>query len=267
MTAASIVAAELRQRRRMLGALAAGVFVFLLALGSTYQAFGGASGFTESFGKTPSFFSAFAGEAGVNVFAPANYLAFGFAHPLFLVLTLTVALSIGSASVAGDVETGRAEMLYVHPLRRTAIIDARIALWLGAQLGILVVAVAGAFVGSRLSADLRHVAFAGEVRAVVQYVPLALCFGGVAFAASALSRTRGQALGAAIGLTALAYLVNFVALLWHPIAFARRLTPFGYYSPTRALHAIVWWHAAVLLAAALVLLAVARIVVERRDLV
>ena len=41
----------------------------------------------------------------------------------------------------------------------------------------------------------------------------------------------------------------------------------GYYSPTRALHGIVWWHAAVLTGAAAVLLAAARMVVERRDLV
>jgi ABC-2 type transport system permease protein len=265
---AGVVAlAELRQRRRMLGALALGVFVFLLVLGSTYQAFGGASGFAQSFGKTPSFFSAFAGDSGVNIFEPANYLAFGFSHPLFLVLTLTVGLSIGSAAVAGDVESGRAEMLYAHPLRRTSIIDARIALWLGAQVGILAVAIAGAFVGSRLSADLRHVAFAGQVRAVVQYLPLALCFGGVAFVASAASRTRGQALGIAVGATAVAYLVNFAALLWHPLAFARRLTPFGYYSPTRALHGIVWWHAGVLTAVAIALLLVARMLVDRRDLV
>lgn len=267
MRAQVVVAAELRQRWRMLASLAAGVFLFLFALGGTYQAFGGASGFSKSFGKLPSFYSAFAGESGVNIFAPANYLAFGFMHPLFLLLTLTVAVSIGSSAVAGDVETGRAEMLYVHPTPRTAILDARIALWLGAQVAVLAVGLAGSFVGSRLSTDLRHIGLAAQLRVVVQYLPLVAVFAGIAFCASALSRTRGRATGIAVGAAALAYLVNFLALLWHPLAFARRLTPFGYYSPTRAIDHVVWWHAGVLTAAAVALFALARIAVEHRDLV
>lgn len=268
MRAGALVRAELRERRRMLAALSVGVFAFLLALGSTYQAIGGPAGLTDTFGgRTPAFFSAFAGESGVNVFAPSNYLAFGFVHPLFLVLTLTVGMSIGSAAVAGDVETGRAEMLYVHPLARTAIIDARLVLWAGAQVAVVAIALLGAFAGSRLSDDLRRVAFTSELRVVLQYLPLATLFGAVAFVASAVSRTRGQALGAAIGAAALAYLVNFVALLWHPIAFARRLTPFGYYSPTRAAQGFVWGHALLLSAVTVVLVLIARVAVDRRDLV
>lgn len=267
MRARAVMGAELRQRWKMLAALAAGIFVFLLMLGGTYEAFGGASGFTESFGKTPGFFSAFAGEAGVNIFAPSNYVAFGFIHPLFLVLTVTVGIAIGTAAVAGDVETGRAEMLYVHPLPRTSIIDARIVLWLASQVAVLTVALLGAFVGTRISQDLRDVPFRGVVQVVVQYFPLAAVFAATAFFASSLSHTRGQALGIAIGATALAYLVNFLSLLWHPIAFLRRLTPFGYYSPTRAVQGVVWWHIAVLSTVAIILFVAARVIVQRRDLV
>jgi ABC-2 type transport system permease protein len=264
-----LMLAELVQRRRMLLALGAGVFVFLVVLGGTYQAFGGPTGIAESLGgdDLPSFYSAFAGEPGVDIFEPANYLALGLIHPLFLVLTLTVGLSIGSAAVAGDVETGRAEMLYAHPRRRTAIVDARLAMWAGAQAVVLAAAFLGAYAGTRISADLQAVPVAGIVRIVVQYGALVTFFSAAAFCASALAHTRGQALGTAIGVAAVCYLANLVALLWHPLSFLRRVSPFGYYSPTRAVTAIDWVHAAVLLGAAAALVVVARLVVERRDLV
>jgi len=263
-----LLRAEVVQRRRMLAALAAGTFVFLLAVAGTYQALGGAAGLSDTFGvKPPAFFSAFAGARDVNLFAPRNYVGFGFVHPLFLVLTMTVAISIGTASVAGDIETGRAEMLYTRPVRRTAVLDARLRLWVVAQLIVIAAGVAGSLVGMRLSPDLRAVGTGAIARVVVQLLPLVAFVGALSFAASAWSRNRGQALGIAVGVVALGYLVNFLALLWHPLAFAQHLSPFGYYTPSAAVDHVDWTDVVVLLAAAAALLAVARAVLVRRDLV
>ena len=264
-----LLRADLVARRRMILGLAAGVFVFLVVLGGTYQALGGSAMLGDSFttDNTPGFFSAFAGETGVDIFEPASYLALGLIHPLFLVLTFTTGVAMGSASIAADVETGRAELLYTHPRRRSAILDARFAAWLVAQVVVLLAAFAGAVTGSRLSDELRHVSISAIGRCVVQFTPLAVAVGALAFAASSVSQTRARALSGSIGLIALAYLVNFVSLLWHPLAFARRVTPFGYYSPTRALDAIDLVDAVALSALAVGLVVVARVVVERRDLV
>jgi ABC-2 type transport system permease protein len=264
---APLVRAEVVQRRRMLAALAAGTFIFELAIGGTYQAFGGAA-LANSLGvKLPSFFSAFAGARDANVFSPANYVGLAFDHPLFLVLTLTVAIAIGTASVAGDIENGRAEMLYTRPVRRTTVLDARLRLWAVAQAIVVAAGAAGSLIGMRISTDLHAVGTAGPGRLVVQFIPLVTFVGALSFAASAASRTRGQALGIAVGATALSYLINFIALLWHPFAFAQRLTPFGYYTPATAVAKVDWLDAVVLLAAASALLAYARIVLVRRDLI
>jgi ABC-2 type transport system permease protein len=268
MSATSLlVRAEVAQRRRMLAALAAGTFVFELVIAGTYQAFGGAS-LATSFGtKFPSFFSAFAGERNANIFSPANYVGLAFVHPMFLVLMLTVGIAIGTASVAGDIENGRVEMIYTRPISRTAVLDARIRLWAAAQAVVILAAVIGAFIGVRISTDLHVVGVAALLRLVVQFIPLAAFVAGLSFAASAASRTRGQALGIAVGVVALGYLVNFIALLWHPLAFAQRLTPFGYYAPASAVVQIHWRDVIVLSAAAIVLFVVARVVLRRRDLI
>jgi ABC-2 type transport system permease protein len=264
----ALAGAELRSRYRTLLALCAGTFVFLLVLAGTYTAIGGASGLAKSFGREqPAFLSAFAGTRHANLFAPENFVGFGFLHPLFLVLTLAVGVSIGTAAVAGDIETGRVELLYTRPLRRTTLLDARLGVWAFAQVGVVAAGVGGAWLGTRLSQDLRSISPLLLVRIAVQYLPLAVFFAAVAFVASATARTRGHALAVAVGVTALSYLVNFLALLWHPLAWAQRITPFGYYSPLESINRVDVGNIVVLLAAAGVLLFVARWWVERRDLV
>lgn len=266
--ATALIRAELRARRRSLGALGAAAFVFLLALAGTYTALGGAAGLAQSFGRrTPAFFSAFAGSRNVNLFTPANFVGFGFLHPLFLVLTLTVGISIGAAAVAGDIETGRVELLYPCPIRRATVLNARLAVWAGMQIAVIAAGVAGSWAGTRLSHDLSGVDPMLYARLAAAYLPLAAVFGAVAFLASAMTRTRSHALSAAVGLAALAYLVNFVALLWHPVAWAQRLTPFGYYTPLDSPDRVDLANVAILLSVAVVLLVAAQWWLQRRDLV
>jgi ABC-type transport system involved in multi-copper enzyme maturation permease subunit len=259
---------ELLTRRRSLLALAGGTFVFVIAIAGTYTAFAGPHGFASTLGtKTPSVFSAFAGASGVDIFRADNYLAFGFTHPLFLVLTLAVGISMGSAAVAADVESGRAEILYVRAIPRTVIFDARVGAWVLAQVGVVVIGAAGLSLGSLLSPDLGAVSGGIYPRLVLQYLPLTAVFGAAAFAASTRAQTRGHATGVAVGAAALAYLVNFVALLWFPFRWARHLTPFGYYAPVHAVRSVDWFDALVLLAVTAALIAYGRWSLRRRDLV
>jgi ABC-2 type transport system permease protein len=253
----------------MLAALAAGTFVFVFALAGTYVAFGGATAMSSTFGQDlPSFYSAFAGTRdSTNLFAPVNYLALGFVHPLYLVLTLSVAVSIGTASVAGDVETGRAEMLFTAPVDRRAVLDARLSLWAVAQLAVVAAGFLGGLAGMLVSPDIRAVGIAALARIALQYLPLAALVGALAFAASAVSASRGRALGIAIGVPTFGYLLNFVGLLWRPADPLRWVSPFRYYVPARAAAGFEVADMAVLLGVSLVLVAGARTALQRRDLV
>jgi hypothetical protein len=264
-----LVAAEWRMRRRTVAALAGGAFLFLFVVGATYQAFGGPGLSDQLFGgRPPRAVAAFSGSREGNIFVPRHYLAFGFNHPLFLVLTLAVAVSIGSGSVAADVETGRAELLYVRPVPRTRILLARLALWAPAQLVVVAGALAGSQAGALLAPDLRA---AGPLRVgwvAFQYLPLASVVAGAAFAASARARTRSGAMAATVGLVTAAWLLNFVSLVWSPLDAARWATPFGYYEPlVVADEGPAWWKAGILVSLATVLFADAVRNLSRRDLV
>jgi ABC-type Na+ efflux pump permease subunit len=264
----TLLAADLRSRVRSLLALGGGCFVLLIVLSGTYSAYGGQAGFAKSFGggHAPKLLSAFSGSSSADIFTPANFLAFGFGHPLFLVLSLSVAITSGVAAIATDVETGRSELLFTAPVRRAAILDTRIAGWLVAQLAVVTGAVVGALIGSRLSSDLSGVSVAVPFRVAVQFSSLAIFIGGVAFAASARAHSRGSAFAVAVGVTAGSYVGNLVALLWHPLAFLQRVNPFGYYSPTDAARHINWGNAGVLTGAGLLLFLLAHRWLASRDL-
>lgn len=264
----ALLLADLRNRWRSLAALATGCFILLIALSGTYSAYGGAAGFANTFGagKTPRLFSAFSGSSSGDVFTPAHFLAFGFGHPLFLVLALSVGITSGVAAIATEVESGRSELIFTAPVPATAILGARIAEWALAQVAVIGGALIGALIGTQLSGDLSKVSLAVPVRASVQFGSLAFFVAGVAFAASAHARTRGTAFAATVGITAGSYVVNLVGLLWSPLAWVSWVNPFGYYAPTEAADHFQWGDAGVLVAAGLAMFALARHTLSRRDL-
>lgn len=262
-----LLSADLRSRRRSLAALGGGCFALLLLLCGTYSAYGGADAFDKTFANgTPKLLSAFSGSASGNIFRPADYLAFGFGHPLFLVLALSVAITIGVGAVAADVESGRAEMLFTAPVPRTSVLATRIAEWALAQGAVLAAAVGGALIGSRFSGDLGAVSPWVPLRVAAQFAALAVFVSAVSFAASARARTRSAALGVSVGVVAGSYLANLISLLWSPLGFLRWVEPFGYYSTSAAAGSFSWRDAGVLLVASAVLLTLAVQWVRTRDL-
>ena len=264
----TLVAADLRARWRSLTGLGLGCLLILLLLTGTYQGLGGREGITKSFGSGngAKLMAALSGSESTNIAVPSSFIGFCFAHPLFLALGITVAVSTGVAAVATDVETGRAELLYTTPVSRTAILFARVAGWAIAQVSVLGCGVLGALLGSRFSADLSDVSPLVPVRLAVQFGSLSLFFAAAAFAVSARARTRGAALAVSVGVAAAAYATNLVALLVSPLGFLRHLTPFGYYNTTAAADHVQWLSAAALCCAAALLLILARTWLEARDL-
>jgi ABC-type transport system involved in multi-copper enzyme maturation permease subunit len=264
----ALIRADLWTRRRSLTGVGLGCFVMLLAITSTYTAFGGEQGTGQAFGQGSfrKVFAAMTGSDSIDIFRPANFLGSGFAHPVFLVLTIGVALSIGGAAIAGDVETGRAEMLYTAPVSRSAILGARLISWLIAQSAVVCGGVVGALIGCRLSPDLSDVSPLVPLRVAAQFGSLIFFLGAVAFAASARAQTRGAALGAAAAFTAGSYVANLIALLWSPLRFLHRLNPFGYYNPSASADHIHWLDLALLLDGGVLLLLLSRWLLETRDL-
>lgn len=264
----TLIRAELRSRWRSVASLAGGSFILLLALAGTYSAYGGQTAFGKAFGggHAPSLFSAFAGSSNVDIFVPNSFLAFGFTHPLFLVLAIASGVAVGVGSVAGDVDTGRAELLYASPVRRTLIYDARAIACVIAQLVVVFAAIAGAEVGRAVSGSLASVSPLVPFRVGVQLLPLLLLFAAIAFCASVLSRTRGEAMGLAVALPAGAYLINVVSLLWTKIEWIGHVDPFHYFQATNAAQHVSYSDALGLTTCAVAIYACGRWALNRRDL-
>lgn len=265
-----LIRADLLLRYRTIVGVGLGAAAFLLLFSGTYETFGGAAAINQFMGtsESASFISAFTGSRETFFIAgPLEYLAFGFNHPFFLILTMSIGVGMGSAAVSGDVENGRAELLYTKAVRRVSIYDARVALWVAAQVVVVYLAVAGAYVGSAFSDDVRQSELGQLFLVATQYLPVALFAGALAFAVSAFRSTRGSAIGVTVAVLVAAYLANFTALLWDPGAALRWLSPFGYYEPIAAVHGIDWAFVAVLLGASALLVAVGRWRVAHRDLV
>jgi len=262
------VRAEVSQRWRSTLAMAFGAFAILVAIGASYQSFGFGTPQGLFGGKTPSAISAFSGTRNVDVFSPRHFLALGFNHPLFLVFTMAVAIAMATASIAGDVETGRAELLYTRPLRRERLLLVRAGLWFAAQCTVLLAGLAGATVGAQLSDDMRAAGHGHLVLVPVQTLSLLTFVAGTGFLASSLARTRGAAVSLAVGVAAAAYLVNTVALVSPPVQWLHHLTPFGYYEPLVAIDRGVQWAPwLVLTGAGVALFGLSVIRLRRRDLV
>ncbi|MFJ9931593.1 hypothetical protein ACIRSJ_00590 [Streptomyces virginiae] len=87
-------------------------------------------------------------------------------------------------------------------------------------------------------------------------------------AVSAAGRRRAQVVGATIGIGAVGFAVNFVALAWSPAAPLRYLSPFHYYAPGDALAegSVLWPQFCVLAGAGVLGLLVAHLLIRRRDL-
>lgn len=263
-----LVIAELRNRRRGLLALGAAIFAFVLLLAGSYRAIGGpdTSGFLSP-ENTPSFVRALSGSETTDILQPKHYVGFGFNHPLFLVLTLAVVISIAAGGIAGDVESGRAQLFYSRPIRRYRLVLARVTTMAMAELSVLAVSVAAVALGTRLAPDLGGT-LPAAIAVLAQYAGVAAVVGGAAFLASSLTRTRSAATGLAVAFAAGMYLIDFVSLLVDRVRAIRWFTPFGYYDPlTVASRGVNAGRLVVLFAAGGVLVAAACAVTERRDVV
>jgi len=267
------VLAEIRERLRVTLAVAVGTFLFMLLIAGSYQAFfalpknGSTPGYFQAL-KNVRAFTAFSGSNDVDIFSPRHFLAFGFNHPMFIVLSLALAVSVGSSSIAADVESGRSELLYARPIRRAHLLAARVVVWFVAEVCVLAAASLGALTGSQLSSDMRAAGVGGLGGVVVQVASVTAFFAGVGFLASAFSRSRTVAVGITVAVATTAYLANFASLLWSPIAWLRHVTPFGYYEPIHTIdRGVAVGDALLLTGAGLLFVLAAAWRTNRRDLV
>jgi ABC-2 type transport system permease protein len=194
----------------------------------------------------------------------------GFLHiELFSMIlpALMVAFAAGVASgfTAGEESRGTIDLLLSYPIsRRRLVLEKTLAVVLGcvvAAVSVWVLAVLGAAAsGSTLPWDKLAAALA-------MLVLLGLAFGGIALAISATTGNRGMAIGVAVAVMVVMYLVDAVAAIVDSLGVLRPLSLFRYYmgdDPLR--NGLNIPDASLLATVAVALLVVSLFAFDRRDL-
>ena len=198
--------------------------------------------------------------------ADVGALAYGAIYSSYGALTLaSLALSMGSASIAGEERNGTMGLLLGNPKSRTHILVSKAAnIVILSALGALILWVAGIVVPDILNVDVTGI----QVGALVVHMFVIAVFHG--FLAMAIGAWTGKN-SLASGVTAGVMVISFFAVGLLPLVDSLKngvkAFPWYYYSGSNShINGIDWGHLAVLFVGIGLLAALAALGVNRRDL-
>ncbi len=264
------MAAELFRRglvdhRRALAGWCVGIVGYVALIASIFPSIEGSPELNDLIESYPDILKSLFGITGTgNIASGAGFLdaeLFSFMLPL---LILVLAISSGARTLAGEEDAGRLELVLAYPVQRKSAVVAKgfavaLEVLLACAAATVAILVFDVIVGLDLS--LGHVA-----GAFASLVALGLFYGWLSLAVGAAYPSRALALGVAAGAAAVSYLVGGLHEL------AGWLDPFRFLSPfwlvgqsplqggTDAVGVVV------VLVAAIVVLGLGAVLVERRDL-
>jgi ABC-2 type transport system permease protein len=196
---------------------------------------------------------------------PEGYLGgttYGILGPILMII---IAASLGTRAIAGEEEAGRLDVLLAHPITRWRVVVERAAAMLvalalaGLVLLLGMIAMAGV-------AEFESIGVTNLAAASGQLVLLGLFFGSLALAVGALTGSRGLALGLVAIVGVLTYFANNLGPSVDWLAWSQDFSPFHYYSGGEPLrNGLQLIDSLVLLGASILLVALAVIGFERRD--
>ncbi len=212
--------------------------------------------------EVPAAFQAFVGESG-SLAAPEGFLAYVLS--VFPLVVLSLAIIAGTGALAGDEAAGTLDLILAQPVSRTRVVLERAA---GLALAVALATLA-MFPGFLLAAPVVDIGVgAGRLlAALTSLVLLALAVLALSLWASAALPSRAAAALPTAGFVVVTFFLNALGATVDALAGPRRLSPFFWADPSRALsHGFDWLHAALLLALTVVFLMLALWSFGRRDI-
>lgn len=199
----------------------------------------------------------------------AAWTVLGQTHPILLVAAFLFIIGLGVRAVAGELESGSLDLALARSLSRSSYLGSHVAVLVpGAALLALAYAT-GAVVADRIFDPPGLPLEPGRmVLGAMQAWLLFMAVAALALLVSTLLSERGRALSAAIGITLVMYVANFIFALWQPLRFMTRFTIFWYFAPGPTIQKgdVPWGNCAVLAAFTAVVLTLAFVAFSRRDL-
>jgi ABC-2 type transport system permease protein len=221
-----------RTHRVRLGiiALSLGVWAFLMPV--IYATFGHEMEVMLASGIIPQ---AFLRLMGADPFSINGSVALGAVHPIAIALEIVYPVGFAAAAIAGERQRGTLEVLLARPLSRRALY----ATLLLAVIAAAVITTAATTLGTVTGAVLYDVAGgldAGEMALLgLNTVLLLAALGGISLAASASFDRLTPAIGIALAVTLLGYVLEILGTLWPDAAFLQPYSLFHYLHPLEIL--------------------------------
>ncbi len=260
-----VLARALGDRRRSLVWWSVGVAAYVAMIVSVFPTVRDASGMQDLMSQYPESVLAMMGISDIDFTSGAGYLAaelFGFMVPLFL---LVLTIGTGASAIGGAEDSGALDLVLAHPIRRRSVLLQNAAVVAVEAVLIGAVIVVGLAIGDPIvSLKLSYPNLLGTVLGVVL---LGIVFGWLALVVGAATGSRAIGLGATSAFAALAYLGSTLPELVEGLRPVRWFSPFFYATSGSPLAlGFTWWHAGVLAALAVVVLAVGVVLFDRRAL-
>lgn len=201
----------------------------------------------------------------VDFTSPAGFLNSELFFFMVPVLFLVFGIGFGSNAISGEEERGTLDLLLSNPLPRWRVVVEKFGAMVIATLLLAFVLWLGLTTGA-VALDI-DISMGRLAEACLSIVLLGVTFGTLALALGCACGNRGLSLGVASSLGAATYFLNSLGGLVEVLGPFRKLSPFYYYISADPLtNGLNLGHAAVLSGLIVVLLAVALITFERRDL-
>lgn len=183
----------------------------------------------------------------INLGRAIDMASIGFVHPVIQTVLCIWAVGRASGAIAGEIDRGTMELLLAQPVPRGTLIRAHflvdlitipllcLAMWLGMFIGLHLVGLAQ-HENPMLQVDPMQF-----LPALLGISLLVYGLSGLTIWISSMSRFRYRAMGLAVLVTLLMFLVNLLGQLWDPIALFRPLTVFYYFNPQSMILNTDWY--------------------------
>jgi len=210
--------------------------------------------------------AAFGVEEGTSIASPTGFFNIELFSLMIPIMFLIFAVGFGSNAIAGEEEAGTLDLLLANPLPRWRIVLEKFAaMVLGTGL-IAFITWVSFLIGTK-AFDI-DIGIGGLAAATTSSALLGLAFGVVALAVGSATGRRGLAIAVAIALTTMSYLLNIMSKIVESVEPYEQLSLFYFQVDANPLvNGLKLGDAAVFVGVIAVLLAIALVSFQRRDLV
>jgi ABC-2 type transport system permease protein len=206
-------------------------------------------------------------EIGDSV-GPGVFMAMPWVHPVLLAILWAHQITFSTRMPAAEVERGTIDVLLGQPVSRLEVYGHESAVWLLSGLALVVMTALGNSLGACAARQDTFVPVGRLLPLLGNLYCLSVAVGGIGYVLSALSDSRGRAIGWALAVVLASFLLNFLAQFWEAARRVSFLSLMTYYRPADILRGERWPLAdmGILLAAGAVTWVAGAVIFRHRDI-